>query len=136
MSIKEKIAKIKPMLGGRVETFLTVGIIVLTGLFGFGLGKVSQGGDVERTPVRIEELPIFQNMGEVGGSSSGTTVSASALPVDSVGVVVGSRNSDKYHYPWCSGAKRISDANKVSFASIEDARASGYVPAGNCPGLE
>lgn len=55
---------------------------------------------------------------------------------NSSGIVVGSKNSNKYHYPWCSGAKRISDENKITFASINEARSAGYLPAANCKGLK
>lgn len=41
---------------------------------------------------------------------------------------VGSRNSDKYHLPKCSSAKRIKPENLVCFASEEDAKKKGYVP--------
>jgi methylphosphotriester-DNA--protein-cysteine methyltransferase len=52
------------------------------------------------------------------------------------GSYVASKNGTKYHYPWCSGAKRIKDENKVWFDTVEQARAAGYTPAANCPGLE
>lgn len=48
---------------------------------------------------------------------------------------VGSVNSDKYHLPWCSGAKRIDEANKQWFDSVSEAQAAGYEPAGNCEGI-
>lgn len=137
MSIKEKIAEIKENHKTRVETIMTACIIVLTGLLGFGIGKSTTIGH-GRIPVRIEEIPIFQDLYN-GGSNTASGVHSEALGAvseSSAGVVVGSRNSDKYHYPWCSGAKRISDANKVTFPSIEAARAAGYTPAGNCPGLK
>lgn len=50
-------------------------------------------------------------------------------------LLVGSKNGNKYHFPWCSGASRISEANKVYFKSPEEAKAKGYTPASNCPGL-
>jgi hypothetical protein len=49
--------------------------------------------------------------------------------------VVASRGGTKYYLPWCAGADRITDANKVWFASPEAAAASGYEPAANCDGL-
>lgn len=52
------------------------------------------------------------------------------------GQVIGSKNSNKYHYPWCAGAKTISEKNKIVFSSIEEARAKGYLPATNCKGLK
>ena len=54
----------------------------------------------------------------------------------SVGMYVASKNGTKYHFPWCSGAKSISEVNKIWFNSVEEARASGYAPAANCKGLK
>jgi len=48
---------------------------------------------------------------------------------------VGSKNSNKYHLPWCSGARRIAEHNKVWFSSKAEAEAAGYTPAGNCKGI-
>lgn len=39
---------------------------------------------------------------------------------------VGSRNSDKYHLPNCSWAKRIKPENRVCFTSAQDAESKGY----------
>lgn len=52
------------------------------------------------------------------------------------GQVVASKSGTKYHYPWCAGAKQISEKNKIFFNSISEARAKGYTPASNCKGLE
>lgn len=47
---------------------------------------------------------------------------------DSTCAFVGSRNSNKYHVPTCSWAKRIKPENRVCFASAADAEARGYQP--------
>jgi hypothetical protein len=47
-------------------------------------------------------------------------------------VFVGSINSNKYHYPSCTAAKRISLANEVWFNSSADARSHHYVPCQIC----
>ena len=52
------------------------------------------------------------------------------------GGVIASKNGTKYHYPWCSGAQTMKEENKIFFESIAAARAAGYLPAGNCSGLE
>ena len=44
---------------------------------------------------------------------------------------VGSKNSDIYHKPDCSYAKKILDKNKIWFSSKEDAESRGY-HAGRC----
>jgi hypothetical protein len=55
-------------------------------------------------------------------------VASSAEPIPSGSCLfVGSRNSDKYHLPKCSSAKRIKPENRVCFASEEDAKKRGYV---------
>ncbi len=66
------------------------------------------------------------------GAKGGSASSAPALPEK---VYVGSKNSTKYHLPWCAGAKRIAEANQVWFASKEEAHQAGYTPAANCPGI-
>jgi len=45
---------------------------------------------------------------------------------------VGSIESDKYHYKSCSSASRIKGENRICFASVDAARAFGYVPCGRC----
>lgn len=50
----------------------------------------------------------------------------------SVGSFVGSSKSNKYHYPSCQWAKKISPANEVWFSGSQDARNQGYVPCKVC----
>ncbi|MDD1749710.1 MAG: nuclease, partial [Methanothrix sp.] len=45
---------------------------------------------------------------------------------------VGSTKSDKYHYPECRWAKKISPNNEIWFSSSEDAKSKGYVSCGVC----
>lgn len=45
---------------------------------------------------------------------------------------VGSKDSNKYHYPECRSAKEISLENQIWFADSEDARHKGYIPCGTC----
>ena len=45
---------------------------------------------------------------------------------------VASSNSDKFHEPSCSQAKRINEENKITFSSREDALNAGYSPCGIC----
>jgi methylphosphotriester-DNA--protein-cysteine methyltransferase len=48
---------------------------------------------------------------------------------------VASKSGKAYHLPWCSGAQRIKEANKIYFASKAEAEQAGYTPAANCPGI-
>ncbi len=94
-------------------------IIIFTATSSFGLGKLSVLS--EKEPVKIIDTPAI-NSGSVS-----TKIGEEE--------VVASKNSSKYHYPWCSGAKQISQANLISFKSVEEARAQGLTPAQNCEGL-
>ncbi len=51
---------------------------------------------------------------------------------DPSGIYVGSKKSDKYHYPTCRHAKNILPENERWFNSNKDAKAAGYVPCGSC----
>lgn len=48
------------------------------------------------------------------------------------GVYVGSKNSNKYHYPDCYWATQIKDSNEVWFSSAQDAVNQGYEPCSVC----
>jgi competence protein ComEC len=63
--------------------------------------------------------------------SSGTE-SAPKAPMPIQGEFVGSKNSDKYHYPNCVHASSIKPENRVWFNSIEAAAAAGYVACKGC----
>ncbi len=45
---------------------------------------------------------------------------------------VGSKKSDKYHYPSCKWAQKIKPENLVTFTSAEEALKAGYVPCKVC----
>jgi hypothetical protein len=116
------------------SSYFTAVCVVLVAISSFALGRISSIKEI-REPIRIiqekqENLEIIENKGEVKGASV-----SSVVPVSS-GEVVGSKNGTKYHYPWCPGASQIAEKNKVTFASIEEARSKGYTPAANCKGLK
>lgn len=45
---------------------------------------------------------------------------------------VGSKKSNKYHYPTCKWAQKIKPENIVTLKSAKDAKAAGYVPCKVC----
>lgn len=106
-------------------------VIVLVAFASFGLGRLShennssfgiQVGERELPTVPASVYSVLQKRG----------VSQEDVDV----ILVASRNSDKYHYTWCSGAERITEENKIYFLSIEEAREAGYTAAQNCKGLK
>lgn len=68
----------------------------------------------------------------VPASDSSTSAATTTVTTTSDGPFVGSKKSDKYHYPSCSAAKRIKSENLVTFASSADARAAGYSSCQKC----
>jgi len=117
-SIGETIIKIKALLSGKeVGDAAVVVIVILVGLISFGLGRLSVLGEY-MPPISLTNAPLLIQEPLVVG-----------------GMVVGSRQGSKYHFPWCAGASQIAERNKVWFDSEDEARQSGYTPAGNCKGL-
>lgn len=116
-------------------------VIVLISTLSFGLGRLTGGG--EKEGVRIDYDPeISSSQFPISNSNRATVINAvsnigNSLETENSKIenstqVVGSKNSTKYHYPHCSGAKLIKEANKVTFASPTAAEAAGYTLAGNC----
>ncbi|MBA3550727.1 hypothetical protein H0W32_00780 [Patescibacteria group bacterium] len=60
---------------------------------------------------------------------------AATTTVQMTGKYVASRGGTTYHLPTCSGAKRISEKNKIYFHNKEEAERFGYKPAKNCKGI-
>jgi beta-lactamase superfamily II metal-dependent hydrolase/methylphosphotriester-DNA--protein-cysteine methyltransferase len=48
------------------------------------------------------------------------------------GQIIGNKNSKIYHTPGCSTYDKVSEKNRVSFKSVEEAEAAGYRRAKNC----
>ncbi|HUY62186.1 MAG TPA: hypothetical protein VMV50_00095 [Candidatus Paceibacterota bacterium] len=115
MTIAETRAKCKSAVERIPRDVRILAILVLVALLSFGLGYLA---------------------GSAAGQGEGVSVGVSlAVATSSDGQVVASRSGTKYYLPWCATAARISDANKVWFASESDAQTHGYAPATNCAGL-
>lgn len=105
-------------------------IVGVVGVISFGLGYLSRGS-VEVSAVAIENAYPTPELALQGGES----ILGAVVVDEDRGQFVASRSGSKYHYPWCSGAKRIKEENKLWFATKEDAERAGYEPAKNCEGL-
>ena len=121
--------KIKSYIRENEADIFTIILVITVGALGFGLGKLSQMS-LEKEPV---EILLPEVLTQVSSVSINTATGPSGA--SNRGQYVASKNSNKYHLPSCSGAKRISEANKIWFASKEEAEGQGYTPAGNCPGI-
>src|SRR3989344_4155427 len=136
MSIKDILYKCKSFahILERRDIFIAL-LIIFVSFASFGLGRLSALQE-KKTPIRIEQTAAAMMSGDV--ADIGAAVSEKQTQektLSSSGNFVGSKNGTTYHFPWCSGATRIKDENKVWFATKEAAEAAGYHPAGNCKRL-
>ncbi len=142
-SIKEMGKKIKGV-GERGLTLLQhreiilSALLIVVALVSFELGYLSRGSEkasLSVLPPLTRETSNSATESHQNGSYTAQTAALGNIEAIS-GSYVASKNGTKYHYPWCSGAQRIKDENKLWFDTIEEARVAGYTPAANCPGLE
>ncbi len=117
-SIREKVIKIKQYTDNNNEVIFTL-IFIISVFTAFGLGRLSIAEELHETIV-MRSAPI----------------STKIEPLNIGGGVVASRNGTKYHAPWCSGASRINEENKIWFENEVAAKVAGYTPAKNCKGLK
>lgn len=122
--------KIKKILK---KNYLLIISVILISFFSFQLGKLSKMSI--KKPIIIEQgSNIFESYNNQTNSSENYVKNASGksfIPTGQFKVVV-SKNSNKYHYPWCPGAKRIKPENQIWFNSAEEAEKAGYIKAKNC----
>jgi hypothetical protein len=132
------LVKLKDGLDFKEDLFIVL-VIILIGLAGFGLGKLSA---LEKKRGEVEfKKSDFKN----ATSTSSTYTDNKVIPMSAAamiasetaqGLLVASKSGQKYHFPWCAGASQIADKNKIWFDSYEDAQRAGYTPATNCKGLK
>ncbi len=141
-SIKEFWGKIKARGGGILadRELFSAALIVVVGIASFGLGRLSvhEGRSLavpEQEPSTFIRIPPGNEAVVSGSLPVSNEAPATTSAVAGEKAYVGSKNSTKYHLPWCSGAARIAEENKVWFASKEEAEAAGYTPAANCKGI-
>ena len=110
------------------KNLFLISLVVLISLFSYQLGRISGPKD---EPIKIEGgsiQEIFQPDSNIRINTDDANRGVERIDFR----VVVSKNSDKYHFLWCSGAERIKEENKVYFNSEEEAIKAGYTLAGNC----
>lgn len=126
--IKQTSNGVKSWFAGNESDLVIAASFIFVALIGFGLGRFS-ALDGQKTSLRID----YQK--EVASPNVQFAVPSQSDTRNRSEFLVGSKNSDKYHFPWCPGASRIKEANKIQFSSREEAEKLGYKPAANCKGL-
>lgn len=108
--------------------------IILVAVISYNLGQINS---LKKTPITVGgssnlKADIYQ-AAETKTSNQNIQNTKYSIPETKLDTrVVVSKNSDKYHYGWCSGAKRIKPENQIWFNSAKEAESKGYVLAGNC----
>lgn len=138
-SLKEKLQKIKLFYSysQNRDRVIIPTMVFLVGIASFGIGRLS-AMESQKEPVKITTNGSFQTeslSANVSESLEGSNIEGE-IELKKGGFVVASKSGTKYHFPWCSGAKRILEENKITFESIEEAKKAGLEPAGNCKGLK
>lgn len=118
--------------------FLAVGGLSFTSGLLIGRERQSDPIVIEKAPESCAALPSENDVANVSipvpkdaNTALSNTPDISQSSVNSATTdcaYVGSKNSDKYHLPKCSWAKRIKPENRVCFSSAADAEAKGYKP--------
>ena len=67
-----------------------------------------------------------------GDSSTSTASSSGDSSSGAAGTYIGNANSHKFHYPTCKSVGKMSEKNKVTFSSRDEAINQGYTPCKNC----
>lgn len=137
--IENVLKKVKEFAKENARDLYVAAIIFMVGVSSFGLGRLSVLWP-KKEPIRVEERkPETLETGLPAGSKNpGNNLGANvknSIKRTLAGKYVASKSGSAYHFPWCPGAQRIKEENKIWFDSKEEAESRGYKPAGNCEGL-
>ena len=102
----------------------------------FGLSLVDRGqpvgAELKPWPNRDLNLTVEDQPGLPSPGASQAPAISPKQPAVAKVVYVGSKTSNKYHYPACKLAKRIKPGRLISFKSVEAARHRHYIPCPTC----
>lgn len=108
--------------------------LFFVGAISFGLGRLSVDTQALNKALLCAPPAAFTTTAET--QTSAVVLHNETHPAaEGTAPYVASKTGSVYHFPWCAGAKRIKEENKVWFGSKTEAEAAGYRPATNCKGL-
>ena len=122
MTIAEAREKCKVSIAKIPRDMLIIAVLVLSSSASFGLGFLAGRDTGQGSQMTLQELPLTAPLSTESVVQTGQQV-------------VASKNGTKYYFPGCTGADRISEANKITFISSAAAMAAGYTLAVNCKEL-
>lgn len=111
--------------------------LILVAVISFEVG-VLKGPNLSQKPLIIEKpiISAAENENMASAAPAQAQNLTAAAPIDSTSpptppancAFMGSKNSNQYHLPTSSYAKRIKPENQVCFSSTDEAKLKGYVP--------
>lgn len=122
------LVKIKDFFNTKRGADLAVGVLlILAMIVSFLLGRLSKDA---KNAIIIEPSGGKTNQIEpVAYTIDNVKEQAIKSGIDSI---VASKRGSKYYFIWCSGAKTLSETNKIYFDSETSAQNAGYSLATNC----
>ena len=105
------------------DLFIAI-VIVLVALISFGAGWLLASHPHE-SQIIFNESPSILSVSALNDADE------EIVNNNQEGIFVGSINSNKYHWPDCQWAKRISIENQIWFNSEKEAQKAGYIRCGN-----
>jgi hypothetical protein len=122
-----------------INRIFVVGLVLLLGIGGFGLQKlytIEHGREAVSIENTIsDDHPLSRTRAPSPFHGGWQTTTTSTTTARTTGKYVAARGGTVYYLPTCSGAKRISDKNKIWFDTKAEAEKFGYKPAQNCKGM-
>lgn len=135
------IKKVKKKIREQEREIVTSLVILMVALVSFQLGKMTEinlNNNLAAVP-EISWQPFSALLSSSAAAVPAKTFNSASenleKPSSAKSIdwsVVTSKNSNKYHFLWCPGAKQIAEKNKIIFTSEKEAQAAGYILAGNC----
>ncbi|MEK7138872.1 MAG: hypothetical protein AAB799_01695 [Patescibacteria group bacterium] len=128
------LSKLLNLIKSRQHEIFLGSCIVLVAIISYNLGQINS---LKKTPISVieqkdESLRTKADIFEATDNQQPTTNNTKSQSTKLDTRVVVSKNSNRYHYSWCSGAKRIKPENQIWFNSAQEAESRGYTLAGNC----
>lgn len=131
--MKHILSKFSRLIKSLQQEIFLGSCIILISIISYNLGQINS---LKKTAITFKE----SGEGNVENSNLKADIfkAADNIPHSTLNPqkldtrVVVSKNSTKYHYSWCPGAKRIKPDNQIWFNSDKEAESRGYVLAGNC----
>lgn len=124
--------KIKGKIGIDSTTLLCLCVIILVGFSSFGLGRLSVSNISNEEDIKLENTNDYTVKDEIGKSGEVDLVKEVDTPLQKERKYLASKNGKLYYTVSCSGAKRISEKNKVWFATSIEAEKAGYSLSASC----